>query len=111
MDYLVKLIDLARQHDFILVFDECYSEIYRGDPPIGGLQVCAKLGGDLSNVVVLHSLSKRSSAPGLRCGFVAGDPNLIDAYRTILEVMRLLLCLYPYWRQVKHFGMMKPMWI
>ena len=83
MDYLTELIGLARQYGFVLVFDECYSEIYRGAPPIGGLQACQKLGGDLSNVLVLHSLSKRSSAPGLRCGFVAGDPDLIDAYRTI----------------------------
>ncbi|MDA0655658.1 MAG: aminotransferase class I/II-fold pyridoxal phosphate-dependent enzyme [Proteobacteria bacterium] len=83
LEYLTDLIKLARKHDFVLVFDECYSEIYRGAPPIGGLQACAELGGDLRNVVVLHSLSKRSSAPGLRCGFVAGDPELIDLYRTI----------------------------
>lgn len=83
MDYLTELIGLSRKHDFVLVFDECYSEIYRGVPPVGGLQACAHLGGDLDNVLVLHSLSKRSSAPGLRCGFVAGDPKLIDLYRTI----------------------------
>jgi len=82
-DYLESLIRMAREYDFAVVFDECYSEIYRGDPPAGGLEICARMGGDLSNVLVLHSLSKRSSAPGIRVGTVAGDPALIDAYRTI----------------------------
>ena len=83
MTYLTELIALARKHDFVLVVDECYSEIYRRTPPIGGLQACAQLDGNMDNVLVLHSLSKRSSAPGLRCGFVAGDPKLIELYRTI----------------------------
>jgi N-succinyldiaminopimelate aminotransferase len=74
---------MARKYDFVMVFDECYSEIYRGEPPIGGLEVCARMGGDMKNVLVLHSLSKRSSAPGLRCGFVAGDAELIELYRTV----------------------------
>ena len=83
MTYLMDLIRLAREYDFVLVFDECYSEIYRKNPPIGGLQACVELGGSVKNVLVLHSLSKRSSAPGLRCGFIAGDPKLIELYRTI----------------------------
>ena len=82
-DYLMNLVKLAQQHDFVLVFDECYSEIYRGDPPVGGLEACARLGGDMRNVMVLHSLSKRSSAPGIRCGIVSGDAELIDAYKAI----------------------------
>ena len=82
-DYIASLIRLARKFGFVAVFDECYSEIYRGAPPVGALEVCAGMGGSLDNVLVLHSLSKRSSSPGLRCGFVAGDPALIDAYRAI----------------------------
>ena len=82
-DYLMTLVKLARKHDFVLVFDECYSEIYRGDPPTGGLEACARLGGDMRNVMVLHSLSKRSSAPGIRCGAVSGDAELIGAYKAI----------------------------
>jgi N-succinyldiaminopimelate aminotransferase len=73
-DYLARWIDLARRHGFTLAFDECYAEIYRGTPPTGALEVA---GGRLDNLVVLHSLSKRSSAPGLRSGFVAGDRRLI----------------------------------
>src|SRR5690606_21087550 len=63
--------------DFVLACDECYSEIYDAAPPPGALQACAELGEGLSNVLVFNSLSKRSSAPGLRAGFVAGDPDLI----------------------------------
>jgi aspartate/methionine/tyrosine aminotransferase len=75
--YFKKLIGLARQYDFVLAVDECYSEIYDREPPVGGLEACAALGGDLANVLVFHSLSKRSNAAGLRIGFVAGDPDLI----------------------------------
>ncbi len=83
LDYLKALIRLAREYDFALVVDECYSEIYRGAPPPGALEACAALGEGFDNVLVLHSLSKRSNAPGLRCGFVAGDARLIEGYRTI----------------------------
>lgn len=80
LGYLKKLIGLARRHDFVLVIDECYSEIYDAAPPVGGLEACAAMGGDLSNVLVFHSLSKRSNAAGLRIGFVAGDPDLLAKF-------------------------------
>lgn len=80
-DLLTKAIALARAHDFILAVDECYTEIYDTVPPPGALEVCA--GGDLGNVLVFHSLSKRSSVPGLRSGFVAGDETLIAAFRRL----------------------------
>ena len=79
-DYLARLIALARRHGFLVAFDECYTEIYRGDPPPGALEVCAALGGGLDNVAVFHSLSKRSSGAGLRSGFVVGAPDLMDAF-------------------------------
>ncbi|MEO5375563.1 MAG: aminotransferase class I/II-fold pyridoxal phosphate-dependent enzyme [Alphaproteobacteria bacterium] len=77
---LTRAIALARKHDFVLAVDECYSEIYDRDPPPGALTACAAMGGDMSNVIVFHSLSKRSSVPGLRSGFVAGDPDVIAAF-------------------------------
>jgi len=77
LDYLVHALELARKYDFVLCFDECYAEIYDKIKPPGGLEAAAKLGGSLDNLLVFHSLSKRSSAPGLRSGFVAGDPNLM----------------------------------
>lgn len=79
--YLRRAIELARAHDFVLIVDECYTDIYNTTPPPGALEVCA--GGDLSNVLVFHSLSKRSSVPGLRSGFVAGDEKLIAAFRRL----------------------------
>ena len=73
-EYLARWIGHARRHNYTLAVDECYAEIYRGLPPAGALQVA---GGCLDNLVVFHSLSKRSSAPGLRSGFIAGDRRLI----------------------------------
>ncbi len=81
--YLEDAIRLARRFDFVLAVDECYGDIYDGQPPSGALEACAALGGDLGNVVVFHSLSKRSSVPGLRSGFVAGDSELIAAFRRL----------------------------
>ena len=77
--YLTDLVTLARKYGFILLVDECYAEIYFEAPPTGALEVCAS-DGSINNVVVFHSLSKRSSAPGLRAGFAAGDPRIIDAF-------------------------------
>jgi len=85
---LQQLIELADRHDFVIASDECYSEIYRdGDtPPAGLLQAAAELGrDDYRRCVVFHSLSKRSNAPGLRSGFVAGDADIMKnflRYRT-----------------------------
>ncbi|MGH6988253.1 MAG: aminotransferase class I/II-fold pyridoxal phosphate-dependent enzyme [Stellaceae bacterium] len=80
LGYLKKLIGLARQFDFVLAIDECYSEIYDRVAPAGGLEACAALGGEMTNILVFHSLSKRSNAAGLRVGFIAGDPDLLQRY-------------------------------
>ncbi len=80
LDYLRDLTSLARRYGFLLAVDECYSEIYRGQAPAGALEACAALGGPPDRVLVFHSLSKRSSAPGLRAGFVAGDSDLIASF-------------------------------
>ena len=79
------LIALARERGFILAVDECYAEIYTGAPPAGVLQAAASLGGGLENVLAFHSLSKRSSAPGLRCGFAVGAPELIATLEVMLR--------------------------
>ena len=75
--YLRDAIQLARKHDFLLVVDECYAEIYNGQPPTGALEAAASLGGSLDNLLCMHSLSKRSSAAGLRSGFAVGSPQTI----------------------------------
>lgn len=79
LDYLAELIGLAQQHDFILAVDECYAEIYNDQPPTGALEAAIRTGSDFRNLIVFHSLSKRSSVPGLRSGFCAGDPIVIAA--------------------------------
>jgi succinyldiaminopimelate transaminase len=68
---------LARAHGFVLAVDEAYSELwFAGDPPVSALQL-----GDTTNLAVFNTLSKRSSMPGYRCGFVAGDPELVAAMK------------------------------
>ncbi len=83
-EYLERAIALARRYDFVLAIDECYAEIYDQTPPVGGLEVAAAT-GSIANVVVLHSLSKRSSAPGLRSGFIAGSPEIIKRHLQVVE--------------------------
>ena len=82
-DYLADLLRLAEKHDFTLLSDECYSEIWRSQPPAGALEVAGELGTDPERVAVFHSLSKRSNLPGLRSGFVAGGPESIRRFRQI----------------------------
>jgi N-succinyldiaminopimelate aminotransferase len=85
-DYLAEAIGLARQYDFMLLIDECYSEVYYGAPPAGGLAAAHALGGDFANVLVLNSLSKRSNVPGLRSGFIAGDAKFLADYSRFRNV-------------------------
>ena len=80
---LQQLIELADRYDFVIASDECYSEIYpeSAAAPAGLLQAAAATGrDDFRRCMVFHSLSKRSNAPGLRSGFVAGDAELIKQF-------------------------------
>ena len=85
LSYLAAWLALARQHKFVLASDECYSEIYRGTPPHGALEAARDLGGSLDNLIIFHSLSKRSSGAGLRSGFVAGDARLIQRQAQLIN--------------------------
>jgi acetylornithine aminotransferase len=72
-----KAAALARAHGFVLAVDEAYSELwFEGDPPQSALQVA-----DHTNLLVFNTLSKRSSMPGYRSGFAAGDPELVAALK------------------------------
>jgi aspartate/methionine/tyrosine aminotransferase len=76
--YLARLVAMARRHGFLIFADECYCEVYlNGKPPRGMLEVS---GPDFANVLVFHSLSKRSNLPGLRIGFAAGDRKFLARY-------------------------------
>lgn len=83
LERMQELVQLAREYDFVIASDECYSEIYPHEetPPPGLLQACAALGdNDYRNCVVFHSLSKRSNLPGLRSGFAAGDAAILESF-------------------------------
>lgn len=82
MEEMVTWVKLAQELDFVLLNDECYSEIYMETPPVSILEA-AKAAGveDFHNILCLNSISKRSSAPGLRSGFIAGDREILKGYR------------------------------
>jgi aspartate/methionine/tyrosine aminotransferase len=82
--YIRKALQLARQYDFMLFFDECYSEIYTGDTaPTGGLEIAAQTPERFKNIVCFNSLSKRSNLPGLRSGFAAGDGDFLEVFAEV----------------------------
>ncbi|MFZ0093163.1 MAG: aminotransferase class I/II-fold pyridoxal phosphate-dependent enzyme [Pseudolabrys sp.] len=81
--YLEKLAGLARRFGFLVFADECYCEIYSEHAPPGMLEAS---GPDFANVVVFHSLSKRSSLPGLRVGFAAGDRRFLAPFLELRNV-------------------------
>lgn len=77
------LFELSDRHGFVVASDECYSELYydEAQPPLGALQAAQALGrSGFPRLVVFSSLSKRSNAPGLRSGFVAGDAALLKSF-------------------------------
>jgi len=79
LTFLERAAELARRHDFLLALDEAYSELWFEDgPPASALEL-----GDLTNVVVLNTLSKRSNMTGYRSGFMAGDTRLIAAMKAL----------------------------
>ena len=83
MDEWQKLFSLSDHYEFIIAADECYSEIYSDEhnPPLGALEAAHRLGRrSFSRLVVFGSLSKRSNVPGLRSGFVAGDPSILKKF-------------------------------
>ena len=80
-DDWAQLFELQDKYGFIIASDECYAEIYfDGHKPIGCLQAATELGRSFDNIIMFTSLSKRSNAPGLRSGFVAGDEKLLKPF-------------------------------
>lgn len=78
-----KLLKLAEKYDFVIASDECYTEIYddENNPPPSLLQTAYNMGNTaFKRCAIFHSLSKRSNAPGLRSGFVAGDAEILQQY-------------------------------
>ena len=72
---------MALKYDFVLLNDECYSEIYCDEPQPSLLEASVEVGNEsFKNILVINSISKRSSAPGLRSGFIAGDKEILKEY-------------------------------
>ncbi len=81
IEELAHWVELSLKYNFVLLNDECYSEIYTGTPPPSLLEASLYAKNpEFKNVVVINSISKRSSAPGLRSGFIAGDAEILAAY-------------------------------
>jgi len=81
MDALKLWVELALKHDFVLLNDECYADLYLDEPLPSLLNASIEVGNEsFKNVLVINSISKRSSAPGLRSGFIAGDAKILKEY-------------------------------
>ncbi len=81
MNDLKKWVELSLKHDFVLMNDECYADLYLHEPLPSLLNASIEVGNDdFKNILVINSISKRSSAPGLRSGFIAGDAEILKAY-------------------------------
>ena len=81
LDELGEWVKFALKYDIVLLNDECYSEIYVDEKPVSLLEASLHVGNEsFKNVLVINSISKRSSAPGLRSGFIAGDEKILSGY-------------------------------
>jgi len=83
MEALRQWVRLALEHDFVLLNDECYIDLYLDAPLPSILNASIEVGNDtFKNILTINSVSKRSSAPGLRSGFIAGDKEILARYMT-----------------------------
>ncbi len=74
-EYLEKVAKFCRKHDILLFSDECYNDIYSGEPPPSILEITKE------RTLAFCSLSKRSGMTGYRSAMMAGDPELIAALK------------------------------
>jgi N-succinyldiaminopimelate aminotransferase len=81
MDLMCEWVEAALKNNFVILSDECYSEIYFDEKPVSILEASKKVGNkDFKNILAINSISKRSSAPSLRSGFIAGDKQILKDY-------------------------------
>ncbi len=83
LEAMKRWVELALEYDFVLLNDECYADIYLDEPIPSLLNAAIEAGNpEFRNILVANSISKRSSAPGLRSGFIAGDSEILAGYMT-----------------------------
>jgi len=81
MESMKEWVKLALKYDFVLLNDECYADLYLDKPVPSLLNASIEVGNpEFKNILVINSISKRSSAPGLRSGFIAGDAAILKEY-------------------------------
>ncbi len=81
LEEMKRWVKLALKHEFVLLNDECYADLYLNEPVPSMLNASIEAGNpEFKNILVINSISKRSSAPGLRSGFIAGDAKILKAY-------------------------------
>jgi aspartate/methionine/tyrosine aminotransferase len=81
MESMKEWVTLALKYDFVLLNDECYADLYLDEPVPSLLNASIEAGNPtFKNILVINSISKRSSAPGLRSGFIAGDAAILKEY-------------------------------
>jgi aspartate/methionine/tyrosine aminotransferase len=111
---LKEWVRLALEYDFVLLNDECYIDIYTDSPIPSILNAALEVGNnEFKNIIALNSLSKRSSAPGLRSGFLAGDKTILQGY---MEYRTYIGCASPIplqkaasvaWSDMEHVGIFR----
>ncbi|MDY0195181.1 MAG: succinyldiaminopimelate transaminase [Sulfurovaceae bacterium] len=90
---LKEWVKLALKYDFVLLNDECYIDLYTNEPLPSILNASIAVGNsEFKNILTINSISKRSSAPGLRSGFIAGDAKILKKY---LEYRTYVGCASP----------------
>ncbi len=81
LDELSEWVEYALKNDVVILSDECYSELYIDEKPPSILEAAINVGNkSFKNILAINSISKRSSAPGLRSGFIAGDSEILKRY-------------------------------
>jgi succinyldiaminopimelate transaminase len=91
VEHLRKVVEWCRDRGTLLVSDECYLECcWEGEAPVSVLHPSVT-DGDLTGVLAVHSLSKRSNLAGYRCAFVAGDPAVIGELLAVRKNLGLIL--------------------
>jgi aspartate/methionine/tyrosine aminotransferase len=77
LSYLEELAAFCREHDVLLMSDECYNDVFEGEAPPSVLEVASE------RVLAFVSLSKRSGMTGYRSAMMAGDPGMISALKKL----------------------------
>ena len=81
LEELCEWVEYAIKNDVVILNDECYSELYFDEKPPSILEASIKVGNkNFKNILAINSISKRSSAPSLRSGFIAGDSEILKKY-------------------------------